>query len=328
MEKLKAYPLVKTGDLDRAREAVADTYLPNLLTQVGRAPMSMTLNAFEDIDVTVGYLTYSTLTVLQMPPCEDFYHVNLTTRGFTEARREDRQTTQSSGGASGVVLLPHLASRVKWSDDAEQVILRFSRRRLEGHLAKLLGYQTGEPIRFELGLDLTTEAGHSLLATADNFAEDLDRLKNMPHLNIARRSWEDLVMTQLLFAARHNFRDELAAATGRHLGSELRLLLEYIEQHLRHDISIEDLAVVSGRSIRTVYTMFREQLDMTPREFIRQQRLHKVRDELQRPDGEATVSAAAYRWGFTHLGRFSGAYKKQFRETPSMTLSTARGRAR
>jgi AraC-like DNA-binding protein len=32
------------------------------------------------------------------------------------------------------------------------------------------------------------------------------------------------------------------------------------------------------------------------------------------------VGEVAYRWGFTHLDRFAGAYAKRFGETPSATL--------
>ena len=47
--------------------------------------------------------------------------------------------------------------------------------------------------------------------------------------------------------------------------------------------------------------------------------------ELTRADPwQVTVSEVAYRWGFTHLGRFAGAYRERFGETPSQTLRSTR----
>jgi AraC-like DNA-binding protein len=37
-----------------------------------------------------------------------------------------------------------------------------------------------------------------------------------------------------------------------------------------------------------------------------------------------SVSEVAFRWGFTHLGRFAGAYKERFGVPPSQTLRERR----
>jgi transcriptional regulator GlxA family with amidase domain len=36
------------------------------------------------------------------------------------------------------------------------------------------------------------------------------------------------------------------------------------------------------------------------------------------------VTAVAWRWGFTHMGRFAIAYRRRFGESPSATLAAAR----
>jgi transcriptional regulator GlxA family with amidase domain len=58
----------------------------------------------------------------------------------------------------------------------------------------------------------------------------------------------------------------------------------------------------------------------SPTAHLRRVRLDRVRAELSAARPGTTVSDVAYRWGFTHLGRFAGAYAKRFGEPPSTTL--------
>jgi len=59
--------------------------------------------------------------------------------------------------------------------------------------------------------------------------------------------------------------------------------------------------------------------------FLRLVRFERVRDELLRGNESTTVTAAAMRWGFSHLGRFAAEYRARFKESPSETLRRARG---
>jgi len=45
-----------------------------------------------------------------------------------------------------------------------------------------------------------------------------------------------------------------------------------------------------------------------------------VRQTLVHADAEETVTAIALKWGFSHIGRFSIAYRERFGESPSQTV--------
>ena len=83
-EYLASAPVVSTGHLDEAREAVSRIYLRHELVGSDRG-MAMRLNAVVDRVMTVGYLTYQADTELIMPATEDCYVVNLTLVGGTKA---------------------------------------------------------------------------------------------------------------------------------------------------------------------------------------------------------------------------------------------------
>jgi transcriptional regulator GlxA family with amidase domain len=80
------------------------------------------------------------------------------------------------------------------------------------------------------------------------------------------------------------------------------------------------LARIAGVSVRTLQQGFRDHIGMSPTAYLRRVRLARAHDQLQR--GEGTVAEVAYRWGFTHLGRFATAYASVYGVTPSSTRST------
>jgi AraC-like DNA-binding protein len=53
-------------------------------------------------------------------------------------------------------------------------------------------------------------------------------------------------------------------------------------------------------------------------------RLQMVRDALQRPDQQNSITDIALQCGFSHLGRFSAQYRQAFGEAPSATLRRRR----
>ncbi|AXK88245.1 AraC family transcriptional regulator [Nocardia farcinica] len=81
-----------------------------------------------------------------------------------------------------------------------------------------------------------------------------------------------------------------------------------------------DLAEIAGVSIRRLQEGFREYVGMTPREFVADVRLERVRAELLNPRELTGVTDIALKWGFTHTGRFAAAYRRKYGEPPSATL--------
>jgi AraC-like DNA-binding protein len=89
-------------------------------------------------------------------------------------------------------------------------------------------------------------------------------------------------------------------------------------------LSVTRLAQKSGLSKRTLHRVVRREFGLPPMTLSRRIRLLEVRAELQAPTPDTTVTVAALRWGFTHLGRFAGEYVRKFGERPSKTLRRAR----
>jgi AraC family ethanolamine operon transcriptional activator len=103
----------------------------------------------------------------------------------------------------------------------------------------------------------------------------------------------------------------------------LRLALEYIEAYADQPPTIGDLCAASAASARTLEYAFRDWFGVTPKQYLQATRLHRVRRDLRRFGGHASVSEIAARWGFWHMGQFAADYRRQFGELPSETLRRA-----
>lgn len=317
---LTSAPVVHTTSFEEAREAVTSVYLPHRL-EGGSDVLDMRLNAVTDRHLTLGYLTYQAETELWMPPTDVCYHVNLDLVGETWASRGGRSSAHTRPRRGGTVLTPDVQTTVRWSHDAEQLILKISRSGLESHLADLLGRPVVDVVAFDLFLDLESAAGQSLLRSVQFLATELDRPGGLADSPLARRQLESYVLTQLLLAGRHQYTDDLTGRDDRARLGRLAPVVRHIEEHAHEALTPEVLARVGCVSVRTLHAAFQEQLGESPMAHVRRVRLAKVRAELLASDPlETRVTDVATRWGFFHQSRFAQQYRAQFDELPSATL--------
>ena len=96
----------------------------------------------------------------------------------------------------------------------------------------------------------------------------------------------------------------------------------FVDAHLRAPIALSDLCEAAGVSTRALEYGFRDFYGLGPMAYVRNLRLCRVRHDLLDPSrNEHSVSGAARRWSFTHMGQFSHDYRALFGEMPSMTLA-------
>ena len=96
---------------------------------------------------------------------------------------------------------------------------------------------------------------------------------------------------------------------------------QYIDENLKQDISVDQLAEAVRISPRSLYSLFERNAGTTPKNYIRARKLERVRECLCDPAARVrNVTEVALDYGFMHLGRFSENYKGAFGELPSETL--------
>ena len=90
---------------------------------------------------------------------------------------------------------------------------------------------------------------------------------------------------------------------------------DYIEAHLTCDMKLADLAQASLFSPWYSYRLFREQLGLTPADYIRRLRLSRAAELLRA--GNSRVTDVAFDLGFSSVDTFTRAFSRTFGLTPS-----------
>ncbi len=108
-------------------------------------------------------------------------------------------------------------------------------------------------------------------------------------------------------------------------GERTRIALrarDYIEDHLAEPLRLEDLCLEIRVGLRRMQRAFRDHFQISPYQYLKQTRLDRARRALLSGDPSSLiVSDVAMDHGFSHMGRFSRAYRETFGELPSETLS-------
>ena len=104
----------------------------------------------------------------------------------------------------------------------------------------------------------------------------------------------------------------------------LRRAEEFIAARVSAPVALADITEAAGVSVRTLSRVFHRRHGMGPIHFLRERRFEASRRDLAAASpGETAVTTIALRYGFSHLSRFAGEYRRRFAETPSRTLARA-----
>ena len=113
-----------------------------------------------------------------------------------------------------------------------------------------------------------------------------------------------------------------AAVDVRSSPTAVRRAVAYLEEHANGAVSVPDVAAAARVSPRSLQSLFRRHLGVTPLAHLHAIRLEAARRDLLASGSEApaTVHEVAARWGFGNSGRFARLYAERFGERPSETL--------
>ncbi|MGP9017211.1 AraC family transcriptional regulator [Streptomyces sp. BR1] len=313
----------RTGDLDEARQAICETYYANSIDVLDRK---------HSLDVAFDVVQLGALTVGDIRCGTDIrirfgdlgaYHVDIPVSGQLTWRQGTRGSATATPACAAVFQPQGDTSLDRWNRDCRLHAVKVGQQDLLRHLEILLDRSVPAGMRLTPELDISQGLGRSWARLVRLVVEEMaDEHGALSHPLMAAQLQESL-LTGLLLATGHRYREDLDKPVRTRLPGPVKRVVDAIHDRPEHPFTTTELAAVAQVGARWLQEGFRRHLGMSPMAYLRDVRMTRVNQELRQGSPcQLTVGEVAYRWGFTHLGRFADSYRTRFGELPSQTLGS------
>lgn len=273
--------------------------------------------------VTVGEISYGSDIHVSVGDLQTAYHVLAPLTGTLRSRH--RGAVVLADPTRAAVYRPVGDVDLDWPGNCRLLSVKVERAALERELDAALDQRIVSPLLLGASFDLIDGPGRTWAALVRLLHAELrtkDGLGTQPRM--AAR-WRDMVVSGLALTVEHPYGAEPAGLQGPSRPRTVKRTLDAMNAEPWRQFTAADLAAIAGVGVRVLQESFRQHVGMSPLTYLRRLRLDGVHAELSRADpGQLSVGDVAYRWGFTHLGRFAGAYRERFGVSPSQTLRELR----
>lgn len=281
---------------------------------------SATIHRVDLTWVRIAYVGTTGPWTLDVATAADRQTIVLPTEGRLAITTGD--TTLDLGSSDAVCLRRDAPARLRQDEGGPLLVLVIDGDGLRQGLDALLGRTFVEQVHFEPAMDLadtTTERWQTALALLHS---EVALLEPGHEVGVGLQPLESLLLTTLLVTQPSTCTPELHRAPALRRNRTVRRAVDHLEANLRDDVRVAEVAAAAGVTERTVQRAFRETLDQTPLQYLRDRRLEEARNQLLRLDAGSgtTIADVAHDWAFTNPGRFAAAYRHRFGETPAATL--------
>jgi AraC-like DNA-binding protein len=312
---------LRTDDVDEARAFCRKMfYGPMRADPVGdRSGFAFSGDVVLLGPLTVGEISYGIDMHLTIADLETSYHVLAPLTGTLRSRH--RGALVLADPTRAAVYRPVGAIDLDWPGDCRLLSVKVDRAALERELDAALDQRIVSPLLLGASFDLVDGPGRTWAALVRLMHAELtaeDGLAAQPRM--AAR-WRDMLVSGLALTVEHPYGEEPSGMQGPRRPRTVKRALDAMHAEPWRPFTVTDLAAVAGVGVRVLQEAFRQHVGVSPLAYLRRLRLDGVHADLSRADPwQVSVSEVAYRWGFTHLGRFAGVYRARYGEPPSQTL--------
>jgi len=284
----------------------------------------MSIDAMQLGPILVGDCQFNADIKMDFAELHKFYHFNIPLSGYLSSKNLGNEITATPQravlyGPTGDVQL------TRWSAGSRILCVKIRREALEAELERLLQRPIRSPINLAPSMDLTHGYGRILQELVCMLAGQIGHEEPLTRQEIIGVPLWHSMLSHLLAAADHNYREELLSPWPPCRPPALKRVIEAMRASPETPFTAAALAEIAGVSVRTLQAAFQTHVNLSPMAYLRDLRLERVHAELVASEPSCTsVTEVAHRWGFTHLGRFATTYSQKYGAHPSETLRSVR----
>lgn len=310
--------VIRTADLGRACDAIGKVYCPYRFDAKVTGPGHVTeMRRMVGTSVGISRFSYGAAIDIQPEPFSDFLLVLSTVRGAAEI--STASDVQTGGTGMTVVTSADTRWRFRYSEDNEQLVVRLSTSRIADIAASLTG--SVGPAQPQFRPDMADPGvRHRWMSQLSHLVELLG-----PDTPISTRSMllpraEEMLIATLLLEQSASVMESIRSTSTEATPAPVRRAIDYIQERLDQSLTMENISAAAKCSARTLHRAFREHRQISVMQYVKSQRMQRVRHELMSGIDITSVTDVALKWGFSHLGQFAVDYRALFGEKPSDTL--------
>jgi len=304
--------VIKTGSVDETQQIQSALRERMTGQHTGGGPFS-----WRATHVALGNLTLSTSaysgSVHGHADNVGKYWLSVTTAAGGRAA-QGRDTATFAAGAGNIVT-PGMSLDVSLGEGFQGLLVGIPASSIEHALAALHG-RTVPPPRFTLAVDYASGPSAEVARLLAFVVDEAKRGSGLVHTPAIAARLEEAIVLAIL-----RLPNDSAPAARKEPTFALDLVKrveDYLAAHAAEPITLAEIAKVAHAGIRTVQALFQRHRGYAPMSFLRTRRLELARARLVSSD-PGTIAEIALDCGFTHLGRFSIAYRAKFGERPTET---------
>ncbi|WAM13011.1 AraC family transcriptional regulator [Rhodococcus sp. JS3073] len=307
-----ASTITETHDWDAASRAVAGAYFPHTLTDLSSGgAMTLSMRTVDFGPVTLGRLDWGADVSIE---CDypGAYEVNIPLSGSLESCSQG-DTVVSRPGQATVFRAdePTLISR--WSGDCTVLGVKFDSDYLQREADRILGADLRLGLRLPSQIDLTGASESSWFRLVHSLTAQLREPADLLANPVVGPQLAGAITSAFVLAVTPD--EEVRGGAPR--PRIVKRVLDGLNDDPARAWTAADMAELAGTSVRRLQEGFREYVGRSPSECLLDIRLSRADADLRALEPGVTVSEVAARWGFTHAGRFSAAYRRRYGKSPS-----------
>ena len=316
---LAKHRLFQTKDLDEARAIVAGKFCDHrldLASKTGR--FDACHHRAEGRAASLNYIRYGADVRIEPGELQSFYLIQIPLAGSAEIDNGSGET--GSGVGCGSVLNPHRHTRMRWHEGCSQILLQIDADHLNRVAERMTGRALKDPVTFQTAVDEANRRTAGWVARLRTCIALADRGAIFGSESASTQVLvEEELIEGFLRAQPSDIAGFLEGGERAAQNIHVRRAVQYMREHLSEVITVGDVATAAGVTPRSLQLGFRAEFDMTPLQFLREERLRQARHFLLNGSSGERIGDICERVGFSHFGRFSVAYRKRYGECPGQT---------